>query len=62
MSLNLKEETKNILNTYLKYHQEDSLFSGKNNFSENKWVWVVISKDKYTYGEIISVKKKIVKI
>lgn len=48
-------EAKDIYNKYLKYHQGESFLFGKGGYSENKWVWVQVSKDTYTTGEVIKV-------
>jgi len=55
-ALNFPKEAKEIYNKYLKYNvsSESFLFGkGTGAFTENKWVWVPLSKDTYTSGEII---------
>ena len=50
---NMDSQAKEIYNKYLKYKQEETFLFGQGTFTENKWVWVSVAKDKYTSGEII---------
>jgi myosin protein heavy chain len=47
-------DVREIYDKYLKYHQGEAFLFGKGTFSENKWLWVPVEKDKYTSGEIIN--------
>jgi len=49
MSLSVKE----VVAKYLKYHEGETFLIGKGTFSDNKYCWVAVAKDKYTTGEII---------
>lgn len=49
MAVNVKE----IYTRFLKFKNEEALI-GKGNFAENKHVWVMVAKDKYQPGEIVS--------
>ena len=47
------KEAREIFNKYLQFTQGESFLFGKGTFTENKWVWVAVGKDKYTSGEVI---------
>lgn len=53
---NLPKEAREIYNKYLKYQTNENFLFGGGKFTENKFVWVPISKDKYTSGEVIGEK------
>ena len=41
-----------IYNRYLVYPTGEAFAFGKSSFSDNKFVWIQTSKDKYTTGEV----------
>jgi len=45
--------TREIYNKYLVYPTGEAFAFGKTSFSDNKFVWIQTSKDKYTTGEVI---------
>jgi len=51
---NMSPEAKDIYNKFLKYHQDDVFLFGRGTFSDNKFIWVALDKDKYTTAEIQS--------
>ncbi len=43
---NMSSEAKEIYNKYLKFHQGEAFLFGKGIFTENKFIWVALDKDK----------------
>lgn len=52
----MNKEARDIYNKYLVFSQGEAFNFGKQTFSDNKFVWVQVSKDKYTTGEVIDEK------
>lgn len=50
----IPKEAREIYSKYLTYTQGEAFLFGKGAFAENKYVWVAVSKDKYTTAEVIS--------